>query len=134
MSKAPIVAIVEDDDAVRDALSELLQVSGIASRSFDCGDAFLADPAAGDFDCLITDVRMPGVDGLELQRRLRRFAPDTPVIFITSAHDPVSRLRALECGAHAYLSKPIADDIILSQLESALGGGASKAGESPLGG
>ena len=124
MSKAPVIAIVDDDQAVREALAELLQVTGFESRTFERADAFLADPGAGDFDCLITDVRMPGMDGIELHERLRAFAPAMPVIYITSAHDPATRARALECGAHAYLSKPIADDIILEQLESALAGGA----------
>ena len=120
MAQAPVIAIVDDDQAVREALAELLQVTGFESRCFERADTFLADAAADDFDCLITDVRMPGIDGLELHERLRVFAPAMPVIFITSAHDPVTRARALESGAHAFLSKPIADGMILEQLESAL--------------
>lgn len=122
MSEAPIIAIVDDDQAVREALSELLQVTGFSSRAFDRAEAFLADPAIADFACLITDVRMPGIDGLELQQRLRARGSDMPVIFITSAHDPVTHRRALECGAHAYLIKPIADGILLEYLETILGG------------
>jgi FixJ family two-component response regulator len=130
-----MIAIVEDDEAVREAISALLEVMGYSSRGFDRADAFLADPAAGNFDCLITDVRMPGIDGLELQRRLRAFAPGTPVIFVTSVDDPITRTRALESGAHAYLSKPIANDVILARLESALGDVRARGARGPtLGG
>lgn len=123
MSKTPVIAIVDDDEAVREAISELLEVTGFASRCFDRADALLADPAIGDFDCIISDVRMPGIDGIELQQRLRGRGSDTPVIFITAAHDPVTRSRAFACGAHAFLTKPIADDIILAHLKTALNGG-----------
>lgn len=122
MSNAPVIAIVDDDEAVREALSELLEVTGYASRCFERADLFLADPVADEVDCIITDVRMPGIDGIELQQRLRHRGSCTPIIFITSAHDPATRDRALACGAHAYLAKPIADDIILAHLRSALDG------------
>lgn len=123
MPNVPLIAIVEDDEAVREALAGLLEVTGFRSRCFDRAEAFLSDPAAGGFDCLITDMRMPGIDGLELQRRVRALAPGMPVIFITSVNDPATRKLALKGGAHAYLAKPIADEIILAQLESALAGG-----------
>lgn len=122
MSKTPVIAIVDDDEAVREAISELLEVTGFESRCFNRADAFLADPAIGDFDCIITDVRMPGIDGIELQKRLRGRGSHTPVIFITAAHDPITCARALECGAHAFLEKPIADDVILGHLRTALNG------------
>jgi len=118
--KAPVIAIVDDDDSVREALSDLLQVTGFASRAFASANALLSDAAIDDFDCIITDVRMPGIDGIQLQARLRTLCPATPLIFITSAHDPATRNRALECGAHAYLAKPIGDDVLLAHLESAL--------------
>ena len=121
MSKVPVIAIVDDDDAMRDALSELVQVMGFASRPFDCAAAFLAGLAFERFDCLITDVRMPGMDGIELQRRLRACGSAIPVLMITSVPDPVARARALDGGARAYLIKPVDDSVLLDHLRAALG-------------
>jgi FixJ family two-component response regulator len=128
VSKVPVIAIVDDDDAVRDALSELVEVMGFVSRSFDCAAAFLAEFAPGRFDCLITDVRMPGIDGIELQRRLRVLGSALPVLMITSAPDPAARARALDGGACAYLSKPVDDSVLLDLLRTALGQGDEQAG------
>jgi FixJ family two-component response regulator len=111
---------VDDDEAVRESLSELLQVTGFGCRCFDSAEAFLADTSGADFDCIITDVRMPGIGGIELQERLRARGARTPVIFITSVLDRATRARALEAGAHAYLAKPIADDRLLAHLGAAL--------------
>ncbi|WP_238578689.1 response regulator transcription factor [Inquilinus limosus] len=121
MSKVPMIAIVDDDEAMRDALSDLLQVMGFDSRSFDCAAAFLADFVPGRFDCLITDVRMPGIDGIELQRRLRARGSTLPVLMITSAPDPAVQLRALGGGACAYLAKPVDDGVLFDHLRAALG-------------
>jgi FixJ family two-component response regulator len=111
---------------VREALSELLEVTGYASRCFKRGDALLAEPAVDNFDCIVTDVRMPGIDGIELLEQLRGRGFRMPVIFITSTDDPATRRRALQSGAHAYLAKPAADEMLLAHLRSALEGeGAS---------
>lgn len=123
MSKVPVIAIVDDDGAMRDALSELVQVMGFASRSFDCAAAFLADFVPGQFDCLITDMRMPGMGGLELQRRLRALGSTMPQVMITSAPDPADRARALDGGACASLVKPVDDCVLLDHLKAALGQG-----------
>jgi FixJ family two-component response regulator len=120
-----LIAIIDDDEAVREALSELLEVTNIASRCFDHPDAFLEEEEASDFDCIITDMRMPGIDGIELQKRLRDRGSKVPVIFITSTNDPATRSRAVEGGAHAYLAKPVADEILLARVRSALDGKAS---------
>jgi len=132
LSKLPMIAIVDDDEAMRDALSELLQVLGFESRAFDCAVAFLAE--AERFDCLITDVRMPGVDGIELQRRLRACGCAIPVLMITSAPDPTARARALDGGACAYLAKPVDDGVLLDHLRAALGQGGGQAGGDPSSG
>lgn len=121
LSKVPVIAIVDDDEAMRDALCELVQVMGFSTEAFDCAAAFLANHAPGRFDCLITDVRMPGMDGIDLQRRLRAFGSAMPVVMITSAPDPAGRARALQGGACAYLAKPVDDDALLDHLRSALG-------------
>ncbi len=121
MVKAPLVAVVDDDDDVREALSDLLLVLGLSCRTFDRAEALLADYEPGVFDCIITDVRMPGISGLDLLRRLRSRGAPVPVIVITSDTDPKTCSQAFEAGAHACLTKPVEDDILLDHLTSALG-------------
>jgi two-component system response regulator FixJ len=122
LSKTPVIAIVDDDEAVREALFDLLQVEGLAARTFESGAAFLADAAADDFGCIITDVRMPGMDGLDLQQRLRAGGSSMPMIFLPSSVDETTRERALLEGASAWFTKPVADEALLSALRGALGG------------
>lgn len=117
-----MVAIVDDDDDVREALSDLLLVVGLESRAFDRAEALLAEFAPGTFDCVVTDVRMPGMNGLQLLRRLRDLGASVPVIIITSDTDSALRSRALVDGAHAHLVKPIEDCMLLLHLGSALAG------------
>lgn len=117
-----MVAIVDDDDDVREALSDLLSVVGFESRSFDRAEALLAEFEPGAFDCIVTDVRMPGMNGLQLLRRLRDLGASVPVIIITSDTDSTLRSRALAGGAHAHLVKPIEDRMLLLHLESAFAG------------
>ena len=120
LSKAPIVAIVDDDEAVREALSDLLLVLDLACRTFDRAEAFMAEYVAGKFDCLITDVSMPGHSGLDLLQRLRSIGSAMPVIVITADTNPATRSRAMSGGAHAYLTKPISSDALCLHLQSAL--------------
>ena len=116
-SKAPIIAVVDDDEAVREALSDLLQVLGLACRTFDRAEAFMAEYQPDRFDCLITDVSMPGRSGLELQERLRELGSSMAVIVITADTSPATRARALNGGALACLTKPVKDDVLLRHLE-----------------
>jgi FixJ family two-component response regulator len=122
LSKPPVIAIVDDDEAIREAFSELLDVMGCSCQVFDRAEAFLAAHAPGRFDCLITDVRMPGIGGIELLERLKAMGSTMPMIVVTSFDDPVSRSRALESGAHAYLTKPVNDNVLLQHLKTALPG------------
>jgi two-component system response regulator FixJ len=117
----PIIAVVDDDEAMREALFDLLQVVGLSCRVFDRAEAFLAAYTPGAFDCLITDVRMPGISGLELLQRLKTLGSTMPVIVVTSLTDPMIWSRALQGGAHAYLIKPLADHVLLQHIKSALG-------------
>jgi FixJ family two-component response regulator len=118
----PVIAVVDDDDAMRDALCELLQVLAMSCRAFDRAEAFLAAYAPGEFDCLVTDLHMPGLGGLELQQKLRALGASIPVIVVTSAADSLSRSRAMEEGAFAYLTKPVSQDALLRHLTAALAG------------
>jgi two-component system response regulator FixJ len=120
LSEPPVIAIVDDDEAVREALFDLLQVEGLAARTFDSATAFLAAAAATRFDCLVTDVRMPEIDGLELQRRLRARGSGVPVIFVTSLSDEAVRARALRDENSAWFTKPVADETLLRAVRAAL--------------
>jgi FixJ family two-component response regulator len=120
LSNRPLIAIVDDDDAVREALFDLLQVEGLAARTFESGEALLADAAADGFDCVISDVRMAEIDGLELQQRLRARGCSMPVIFITSSVEDTTRTQALSDGAAAWFTKPVADEELLHALRAAL--------------
>src|SRR5690606_21322548 len=84
LSEPPLIAVVDDDEAVRDALCDLLQVAGLSARGFEGAGAFLDDYAPGRFELLITDVRVPHIDGFELLRRLRALETPPPAIVLTS--------------------------------------------------
>jgi two-component system, LuxR family, response regulator FixJ len=120
LSKALLVAIVDDDEAVREALSDLLLVLDLPCRTFDRAEAFMAEYIPGRFDCLITDVSMPGHSGLDLLQRLRSIGSSIPVIVVTADTNPTTRLRAIGAGAHAYLTKPASTDALVAHLQSAL--------------
>lgn len=121
MPKAPLIAIVDDDDDVRQALSDLLLVWGLSSSTYDRAEAFLAEYEPGAVACIVTDVRMPGMSGLELLRHLRGLGDSVPVIVITSDASPNTRREAHEGGAHAFMTKPVEDTVLLGHLRSALG-------------
>jgi two-component system, LuxR family, response regulator FixJ len=118
----PVIAVVDDDEDIRDALSDLLLAMGYTCQVFDRAETFLAADAPGQFDCLITDIRMPGISGLDLLQRLKAAESIMPVIVVTSLINPLTRRQALESGAHAYLTKPVTDDVLLQSLKTALPG------------
>ncbi|KRC82218.1 response regulator transcription factor [Sphingomonas sp. Root241] len=118
MPKSSVIAIVDDDEAVRNALFDLLLVEGLPARTFEGPVSFLE--ACGDFDCVITDVRMPKIDGIELQRRLRAGGSEMPVIYVTSCDEEVLRTRALQGGAAGWFTKPVDDEALLGTLKAVL--------------
>ena len=122
MPHPPVIAVVDDDEAMREALCELLQLLAMSCRPFDRAEAFLAAYGPGEFDCLVTDLRMPGMGGLELQQKLRAVGSSIPVIIVTSVMDSGSRSRAMQGGAFAYLTKPVSQEALLRHLAEALGG------------
>lgn len=127
MSEIPVIAIVDDDDAIREALSDLLMVSGLACVAYDGAAAFLSDLPRRRFACLVTDVRMPGMSGIELIEQLHSADMALPVIVLTSVRDEKAHDRALALGARDWLMKPVADDRLLAALGSAIGlGGATR--------
>ena len=107
---------------MREALSELLEALSIASVTFDRAETFLSALSPGRFDCLITDLHLPGISGLELQRQLKALGSSIPVIVITSSLDPLARSRSMQEGAFAYLTKPFSDQVLMTHVRAALDG------------
>jgi FixJ family two-component response regulator len=118
---APRITVVDDDASVRESMSSLLRSVGHLVHEFSSGEELVASAALDQTDCVITDVRMPGMSGLELQRRLARSHPRLPVILMT-AHTPddEGRLRALRDGATDYLAKPLDEETVLRAIETVL--------------
>jgi RNA polymerase sigma factor (sigma-70 family) len=116
----PRVFIVDDDDAVRDAIGLLLGLRGYATRTFASGTDFLAaiDPEARG--CVLLDLRMPDVDGLQVQAELRARGIDLPVVILTAHGDVASARAALKAGAFDFLEKPVDDGVVMKVLEAAL--------------
>lgn len=116
----PIIGIVDDDEPVRDSISSLVRSAGYRTALFDSAEAFLQSDDMRDAACLILDIRMPGMSGLELQRRLSDMKRSIPIVFLTAHGDDELRARALGQGAAAFLLKPFADEALLSAIRSAL--------------
>ena len=117
---AGAVAVIDDDDAVRDSLGALLEAEGYAVAPYPSGRAFLDALPEGPPACALVDVRMPEMDGLELQRRLAEAAPQLPVIIITGHGDIAMAVRAIKAGAIDFIEKPFTDRTILDGIAQAL--------------
>jgi len=122
LSNHPLIAIVDDDPDVREALADLLQVAGLSARTYDGAVAFFDDYAPGRFDLVVTDLAMPGTDGIELLRRLRAMDDALGAIVVTSSPDLATRAKAAAQGALACLGKPIDGDALLRLIGIALAG------------
>ena len=120
MSTGRLISIVDDDVWLRNSLANLIRSVGFRSQEFASAEAFLASGEARATACLILDVRMPGMNGLELQRRLIAADWQLPIIFITSHADDAARAHALEAGAVAFLLKPCRDQELFDAIETAL--------------
>ena len=120
MPAAPLISIVDDDDALRNSLDDLLQSIGFQTQDFRSAEAFLSANQARDTACLILDVRMPGMSGLELQRQIVAANWRIPIIFITAHADADARARALAAGAVAFLYKPCREQELLDAIDVAL--------------
>lgn len=124
MNAHPLVHVVDDDGSIRDSLVLLLEASGHAARAHANADSFLAalDPACPG--CVVADVRMPGMSGLDLQRHLAAQRIDLPVIIITGHADVAMAVEALKAGAADFIEKPFDEDVLLSSVGRALDKGA----------
>lgn len=126
MTTAPFVYVVDDDPAIRRSLERLLDAVGFRVASYATPMAFLgvADDLA--MGCVLLDLRMPEMDGFEVQARLLLINPDLPVIVITAQGDVQTAVRAMKAGAVDFIEKPYSDEALIAALESALKTGAAK--------
>jgi FixJ family two-component response regulator len=116
----PLVFIVDDDVSVRESLPPLLACAGWQSEAFASAEEFLARPRCSVPSCLILDVRLPNLDGLELQNRLAAEHAHMPIIFITGHGDVPMTVRAMKAGAVEFLTKPFVDEVLLSAIGQAV--------------
>src|SRR5215468_4413315 len=119
-SERSLVSVVDDDESVRESLPDLLNEFGFAARAFSSAESFLSSDCVDKTRCLILDVMMPGMTGLDLQRELTRRGQKIPVIFITAQKDEAVRARAFKQGAVKFLNKPFSDTALLEALNAAL--------------
>ena len=115
-----LVAIVDDDDSMRSALQGMLKAVGYPAQAFASGEEFLKSGQQHQTSCLIADIRMPGMSGLELQAQLNSERCKIPIIFITAHGDAKMRIQALRAGAVEFLSKPFDEEVLLESVRAAL--------------
>ena len=115
-----LVAIVDDDESVQRALQDLIESDGLSALCFGSAEQFLNSEARNKAACLIADIRMPGLSGLELQAKLKAERCPIPVVFITAHGDAEMRIHAMREGAVEFLSKPFDDAVLLEIVHTAL--------------
>ena len=118
--RAKLVAVVDDDDLLRDALRRLLKASGLGAVSFESAEHLLNSGRLPEIACLIADVRMPGISGLELQAKLKAERCSIPIIFFTGHGDTKMRIQAMCDGAVEFLTKPFDNAVLLELVHAAL--------------
>ena len=129
MSSPPMISIIDDDESVRVATESLVRSLGLTARTFESAEAFLESPLVGRTACVITDVQMPGMSGVELQSVLRAKGDTTPLIFITAFPEERIRRQVDAAGAIGFLAKPFDGSAMIDCIDRALGA----AGGTPVG-
>ncbi|UWZ84390.1 response regulator transcription factor [Occallatibacter riparius] len=119
-SRDKMVAVIEDDESYRIAVQRLLKSAGLLVQAFDSAEAFLNSGRQHDTGCLITDIRMPGMSGLELQSKLNSDRCPIPTIFITAHGDEKMRMQAMRAGAVKFFTKPFDGEALLESVRAAL--------------
>lgn len=115
-----LIAIIDDDEAMQDSLRDLMEAAGLAARCFGSAEEFLESDLYRKAGCLIVDVRMPKMSGLQLQARLKEEGCSVPIIFITAHGDARMRIRAMREGAVEFLAKPFDHQLLLRRIRTAL--------------
>ncbi len=120
MDTQGIVFVVDDDETVRKSLGSLIRSAGLEVDTFTCAQEFLASPRANVPSCLVLDVRLPGLSGLDLQERMTEVNIEIPIVFITGHGDIPMSVRAMKAGAIEFLTKPFRDDALLDAIHHAI--------------
>ncbi len=120
MIETALISIVDDDESIREAIQSLLGSVGFKAKTFASAEQFLQSDQIENTACLILDVRMPGMSGLELQRRLMATQCHIPIVFVTAHGDEEVRSRALQEGAVEFLLKPFSEEALLNAIQAAL--------------
>jgi len=115
-SSAQLIAIVDDDRSVQNALKDLMESAGLEARCFGSAEEFLDPDQRYQMACIVTDIRMPGMSGLELQAKLNADGSRIPIIFITAHGDAKMKMQAMKAGAIEFLSKPFDDEVLLEKV------------------
>jgi two-component system, LuxR family, response regulator FixJ len=115
-----LIAIIDDDDAMQDSLRDLMEAAGLVARCFGSAEEFLESGLHRQAACLITDILMPKMSGLELQARLKEEECDIPIIFITAYGDAMLRIQAMREGAVEFFAKPFDHHLLLKAVRAAL--------------
>ena len=121
-SSSQFVAIVDDDRSVQSALKDLMESAGLPARCFQSAEEFLEADERNQTACLVADIRMPGMSGLDLQAKLKAEGSRIPMIFITAHGDGKMRIQAMQAGAVEFLSKPLEHEVLLEKVRAALKG------------
>lgn len=118
--KNPVLSVVDDDESVRASISSLIRSLGFTARAFASAEEFLSSGDIEATDCLIADIQMPGMSGVELQQELIARGPTPPIVFITAFPQERIRQQVLSAGALSFLSKPCDGGVLVEQIEKAL--------------
>ncbi len=118
--KSKLIAIIDDEQSMQDSLQDLIEAAGLEARCFGSAEEFLESGLHGQAACLIVDIRMPKMSGLDLQARLKEEACSVPIIFITAHGDARMRVRAMREGAVEFLAKPFDHQLLLKRVRAAL--------------
>ncbi len=116
----PLISVVDDDDLMRSSTRRLLRSVGLRAEAFASAEEFLASGLASETTCLVLDLRMPGMNGLQLQRRLAGSPKPVPIIFFTAHVSADAERQALQAGAVQFLQKPVSDSVLLLAIRQAL--------------
>ena len=118
--KSQIIAVIDDDEAMQDSLRDLIEATGLVARCFGSAEEFLESDLHTQAACLILDIRMPKMSGLQLQARLKEEECNIPIIFITAHGDARMRIQAMREGAVEFLAKPFDHQLLLKRVRAAL--------------
>lgn len=122
VNEHPLLCVVDDDESVRESLPDLIKEFGFAARAFSSAEEFLSSGVVDETSCLILDIAMPGMGGLELREELKRRGREIPIIFITGQRDETVRARVLRQRVAGFLLKPFNDTDLLAAIKTALQG------------